>query len=559
MGNKLAEKWRFWQENGRDVILQSSRSLWRRFPEAVLLNFLHLLYQGHFLMTNALEDMDKDDILWTVRLLTWMLAAVAAVLWFERRPDLRLGRFRWPIWCVAAAMGAVFEACPRILPSPECVLFYPAVLGALVCLVLYLLLPREAMRQSVQLREVMNAVGTAVAMGGLLMILGGICFAAVQALLMPLSTEFRVLVLGLVPFTCAIHVGLCLLPPVTEKIAQDDAFRSGVITRMVFPCCAVMLVILYLYIGKIIVLRNMPEGAMNWYASLALLAYGCFYLLGSDIRQGWFARFLRWGLFLFLPILIVQFYGIWLRYEAYGLTTLRYMSMVCTGFGILLLCFGFLRRGGRPLFLVAAGLLLVFSLTPLNVVRVPLYNQQARLIRLLTQEGLYVDGRIVMTHAVSAERAAAVQSCVDYIGDNMLSETDDFSKAVQAVPWRNYLPQTARQKARVPEMAQDEVTFYPRRKGVPVEGFRRLYPFVIKENGAFVQMDEGKTRTLDLMAYAERLMADQQGNHGKRQVFLDERYVVDDQTALYFTALKVQRGPDGRVAGISGKGYMLQK
>ena len=71
---------------------------------------------------------------------------------------------------------------------------------------------------------------------------------------------------------------------------------------------------------------------------------------------------------------------------------------------------------------------IVLSLSPLNVIRVPLHEQQNRLIGLLTQEGLYADGRITMNHPVSSERALAVKSCVEYICSSGVDEREDFCR-----------------------------------------------------------------------------------------------------------------------------------
>ena len=109
-------------------------------------------------------------------------------------------------------------------------------------------------------------------------------------------------------------------PAATEKL----------LLYLFFPVYLLLLLVLYLYVGKIIGAGEMPVGTMNWYASFALLGFAFFFgTLAAQSRLLLFSRFLKWALLLFLPILAVQLYGVWLRYEAYGLTTLRYTSMFC--------------------------------------------------------------------------------------------------------------------------------------------------------------------------------------------------------------------------------------
>ena len=387
-------------------------------------------------------------------------------------------------------------------------------------------------------------------------------------MLFEFPVEMNIFLLGVVPLTCAIYVFLCLAPRGGQNPAAGEASLPRLVTGMVFPCYIVLLVILYLYIGKIILQQEMPVGAMNLYASLALLGFGCFYFFWNDIRQRWFEKFMGWGLVLFLPILATQFYGIWIRYEAYGLTTLRYLSMIFTAYGILLLAARMMKREIRCLLLVAAALMVVFSLTPLNVMRVPLHNQQDRLIGLLKEEGLYRAGKIDMTHPVSPERAAAVKSCVDYIRGNLVDD-EKFAKQVKEIEWSNYVPGM---EAKHPEGPKKEnmVSFRPGQRVVPVAGYRLAYTFSIRQGKAEIPMEVEEKRQVDLKDYAAKLaeeykVSDEsfwtEGAEKSRQkgIEYDGLYVLDDQSALYFTEFALWLDDEGKVLRISGKGYYLVK
>lgn len=275
----MKEKWAHYKE----IIIQRSRLLWQRFPEAALLNLLHFLYQGSFLLVCSVEkDMDMERMLWTERLITLMLAAVAAEFWREGR-EWQPGKYRWKIWAMLAAWAAVFEGCRTLLSGYEQGMFYLAGPGVWFCLIIYLLLPQDKKRQSQQLRGVANSLTSALVIGMLLSLLLGVCLAAVEALLVTFPVEVKILLLGLIPLTCAINVCLCLLPSVQEFPREEEPALAGIVMKLVFPCYMFLLLVLYLYIGKIILQQAMPIGAMNWYASLALLGYGFFYFFWNDV------------------------------------------------------------------------------------------------------------------------------------------------------------------------------------------------------------------------------------------------------------------------------------
>ena len=108
------------------------------------------------------------------------------------------------------------------------------------------------------------------------------------------------------------------LPQAGARYAFPAAAQK-VLLYLLFPVYTLLLLVLYLYVGKIILAGEMPVGTMNWYASFALLAFAFFF--GTHAEQNRlpiFTRFLKWGLLLFLPILAVQLYGVYLRCAAYA-------------------------------------------------------------------------------------------------------------------------------------------------------------------------------------------------------------------------------------------------
>ena len=561
MWNKQAFNFQYLRENYKEIIKQGSRMLWEHFPEAALLNMVHLVYQGVFLLGGNIEESGIEWIHWTERLLSLILVAVAAELWRERRPQWQPGKYRWRIWGLLALWAAVLEGGTRILQGFENMMFHIVSPCFWLIIVCYLLLPTDKEQQSKHLRKCVYTFAAALALTSLFGMLITTCISAVHTLLVPLPKELEIFLAIVVPFTFGVYAFLVLLSTTKALNLVSDSFTVRTVKYLLFPGYALLLLILYLYIGKIIIWQSMPVGEMNWYASLALLGYGFFYFFWNDTEWSWFKKFMRWALILFIPILVLQFYGVWIRYYAYGLTQLRYASMICTAYGILLLNFGFWRLGIRPLLLIGAALLMVFTVTPLNVMRVPLHNQQARLIGLLEQEGLYEDGEIIMSHPISPERAPAIKSCVDYIRkEKYLKESNEaFGLQVKNIAWNDYYPQTKKDNKKNPPQQKNKVVFAPRHSGIPVEGYKVAYTFTIKKNEAVIKLEDGKERKVNVSPYVRQLMAAQQGVTGNSKVYLDEAYKLDDRSVLYFTEIVVNQTGDSKNYKISGRGFFLQK
>ena len=204
-------------------------------------------------------------------------------------------------------------------------------------------------------------------------------------------------------------------------------------TRVLLPVYGLYLLILYAYIGKILWLGTMPSGTMNWFGTLALLGYVLFYfLLGETEEVKGKSFFLYIGLTLF-PIVTVQLLGVYIRYEAYGLTTLRYLSMVCTVFGLASLFQGMRRKSIRNLWLLASALALLVTVTPANAIDVPVKNQKGRLYAALKYANMVQDGRIVEGNPEGHTRQQ-IQSAWQYIRRSPAVYADREVKALADSP-----------------------------------------------------------------------------------------------------------------------------
>lgn len=324
---------------------------------------------------------------------------------------------------------------------------------------------------------------------------------------------------------------------------EFPAATQKLLLYLFFPVYLLLLIVLYLYVGKIIGAGEMPVGTMNWYASFALLGFAFFFgTLAVQERLPLFSRFLKWGLLLFLPILAIQIYGVWLRYEAYGLTTLRYTSMICTFCGIYALAVAFLRRTPQQVYLCAAILALIFSLTPLNVVDVPLRSQEARLSQLLTEHSLIQDGQII-------KRDDTPPAVVDEIIDIAFYLEQDASPLAAAVFDANFR-----------HMRESFYFDSPYALELPITDYHTLIRFntqhITRAGILVLPRTDGTEERIDLNSYARMLVA--QGEQGSKATLDAEMqdYTMDNHL-IHFDQIAISRAEDGSVVWDSASGFVL--
>lgn len=328
---------------------------------------------------------------------------------------------------------------------------------------------------------------------------------------------------------------------------EFSAAAQKVLLYLFFPVYLLLLFVLYLYVGKIISAGEMPVGTMNWYASFALLGFAFFFsTLAVQTRLPLFSRFLKWALLLFLPILAVQIYGVWLRYEAYGLTTPRYTSMICTFCGIYALTVAFLRRKPQQIYLCAAILALIFSLTPLNVVDVPLRNQEARLSRILTENNLIQNGKFILRDDTPPEVIEEIKDIAFYIG----KESSPLAAKI--------IRECSGSKA--PEPAKRYDMHFNAPDTVDIAGYQTLRRFsnVTPEGVLTITRADGAEEHIDLAPYIERVTTYAEENHTFILPVELQEYEVGAYR-LHFDSVHTERTRDGKVHLRSINGFILMQ
>lgn len=188
------------------------------------------------------------------------------------------------------------------------------------------------------------------------------------------------------------------------------------------PLLALYTVILYIYAATILVDWDWPKGGVvYWILTFSLVGLGAYvlsYSLRDEKPHGLLNRFFSWWLGLLLPLLIVYFIAIGLRIEQYGITENRYI-VVALGLWLLVMVpyFLFGRTKHFQVLPLSLGVLALLSLVgPWSMFSLSTYSQVGRLERLLTEQGILINGKIQKAeNAPSPEISGHIHSIVNYL------------------------------------------------------------------------------------------------------------------------------------------------
>jgi hypothetical protein len=166
------------------------------------------------------------------------------------------------------------------------------------------------------------------------------------------------------------------------------------------PIVLVYLVILYAYLGKILISWDWPQGWVSklilGFSGTGILSLLLLFPVSRQTENVWIRTTTRWFYVALIPVVVMLFFAVWRRVSEYGLTEGRYLAIALgVWLVIVILYFLFLPRKSIkfiPASLCLGTLLVVFG--PWGVFAVSEQNQVSRLETLLTRDSILVSGKI---------------------------------------------------------------------------------------------------------------------------------------------------------------------
>jgi hypothetical protein len=216
----------------------------------------------------------------------------------------------------------------------------------------------------------------------------------------------------------AVNLFLSGVPKKDEVIILPKVIKI-LLGTIGLPIYLLLLTILYVYLAKILITWNIPSNEINLYASFAALFFILFYFtLGSFRTENkMIDLFMRWGKYALMPIILVQLYAINIRVSAYGITTLRYVSIILVSIVLAFLVLAIFKKGKylKAIFAVIATVAIVFTFTPLNVIDVPDKVQYNRLVNYLEANDMYRDGTVIAKKDIPLEDKREITNIFEYL------------------------------------------------------------------------------------------------------------------------------------------------
>ena len=277
-------------------------------------------------------------------------------------------------------------------------LYYFGILCAVLLITLYLFIPKEKSRTYFAL--VFKYALFTIFMT--IILLGGICLLifAIQNLILN-TDDYDVY--ECCSCFCAIIFGINVFCYYLFYRRQEESSGKAfkvIALYILFPVFAILLLILYVYLIKALVLLKLPNGQINWFVSFASCFYIVFYFILREYDELPVIKyFYKFGAIPFIPLIIIQIYAYFIRVNAYGFTGYRYSSLLFILFSIITIALTFIKQGkySQHAILVLTFFVVFDSLTPFNLIKMAHKSQFTRMINILNKYQMYDSGTGTLT------------------------------------------------------------------------------------------------------------------------------------------------------------------
>lgn len=361
------------------------------------------------------DDIPEDTAFALMGLLVGLLCSLLMDLASEYRIIENIHRAVSALVSVLLSIGTFFVLKNFAEDSSYVLLGYIALVCVLFLLIIYVLY--EQKNESDLFGYLFSSAFYSALLCSVILAGVSLCILAFQLLIYEFKDMYKLyLILCIVSeVTICSLLFMSYLPQKDSEMTVPKAYLV-IINRVALIIYFALITILYLYLGKIIITRNMPKGQINWFASLATLGFCVFYLSCQGRRTSLEKFFMNYGGFIMIPILMMQAYAVYIRVSAYGLTSLRYLSLVFDLIGIGFIAAAILKTRVRLPILFMTVIVLLVLVGPLNVLDVPFRSQRGIFNDVLKRNNmLSADGKIIPSSTLSQEDQQKIRSTYDYM------------------------------------------------------------------------------------------------------------------------------------------------
>jgi len=192
---------------------------------------------------------------------------------------------------------------------------------------------------------------------------------------------------------------------------------------ILIPLLTIYLIILYLYLGKIILQWDLPRGGVSWFviaaSTFGILSLLLVYPISEKNENTWIKTYARYFYLALFPLIMLMAFAIGRRIFDYGITVERYFVLIFTVWlSVIAVCFTVNPKTNIKI--IPLSLMLLFAATlfgPWGALEVSKSSQMSRLKKYLIAGEMFKSGKLNKATALvlSKKDVMSISSILQYL------------------------------------------------------------------------------------------------------------------------------------------------
>lgn len=215
------------------------------------------------------------------------------------------------------------------------------------------------------------------------------------------------------------------LPSSLDKFTKENYSNifKVLVLYIVMPLITIYTFILYIYFTKIIITVKWPVGLVShlvlWYS---VISAAVLFFISPIYKDNKYAnKFMKILPKSILPLILLMFFSIGIRIQAYGITENRYyvIALSIWVFGIMIY-FSFIKKLKNIILPVTLSIIILISVLggPLSSYSISITSQNMRLKNILTSNNMLADNKIAKNTSISQEDKNEISSILEYFNSS---------------------------------------------------------------------------------------------------------------------------------------------
>lgn len=530
---------------------QDLKDLMRKFPVTMsIIIFLTLLFTviiDQNFSRNTREILEKIEMFCMI----WAVGTFFTEIFFAKRTNQMIS------YILTAIVSLVFVRLTYMTLSPDIVIIWEKILATYIPVLILISIYKIIKNNDLTLEKYLIGVFRDLLNMSIIYVILNIGFVLIVEIFNLLILDGRAN-MGIIK-TLTLLYGLFYVPSILYSVSsinkkEMNAFIKGLVNYVLLPLVIIAMAIIYLYIAKILILRDMPKNVIfRILAGIFVIGFPVWNMAscyGEEKR--WIGKITKILPVLYVPFIFLEMYAIGVRIQEFGVTPLRYVSCIFIVFQMICLGLTFYKNKEKLSFVLVSMAVLVFVaiLTPFGYENISNLSQKKIIEKWLPENTEFAvlneteKAKVKSAYRYLEQEVNGDKYIPEYLSEELIKEINSFYK----------------------EGKNDYVRYqyFSRRKdlNLDISDYRKISKMETNKTlyGKTTVLEINE-KNLDFSDFLNQVIQKHKESKLEAENYFDENNLINlnETEDFYMEYISLRYEDEGEIETFSIEGYLLEK